>query len=255
MAGKPASRANAVGIATPCRSCPLQALGAFRKFSASELAFIETMKSGEIRLAPGQHVLSEGEANPYLYTVLSGWMFKYKMLEDGRRQIINYALPGDLLGLQGAMLDKMQHSIEALTDVTLCVLDKERLWTLYRDHHGLAFDVTWIAAAEKSILAEYLVSAGQRTASERIAFLLLVLFRRARDLGMVDGNTLRLPITQEHFGDTIGFSLVHTNKRLSRLRRSGIFEWTGETFTLVDEAALADLAGRPPREPRPRPFL
>ena len=90
-----------------------------------------------------------------------------KTLPDGRRQIINYAIAGDLLGLQNAVLDKMQHSVEALDDVRLCVFPKEKLWSMFEHHPGLGFDVTWLAAQEKSILADFLVSVGQRSASER----------------------------------------------------------------------------------------
>ena len=255
MAGKRSSATPDARFETPCRSCPLRKLDTFRRFSPDELGFVEKFKVGELKAGSGRNVLVEGHNSPHLYTVLFGWLFKYKMLEDGRRQIINYAVPGDLLGLQGAVFDRMQHSIEALTDVTLCVLDKQRLWELYRVHHGLAFDITWIAAQEKAILADFLVSAGQRSASERIAFLLLTLFRRARHAGLVDGNSVRLPITQEHFADTIGFSLVHTNKRLNRLRHIGIFDWRGEIFTLHDESALVELAGQPPELARLRPFL
>jgi CRP-like cAMP-binding protein len=200
-------------------------------------------------------VLIEGEKSPYLYTVLSGWLFKYKMLDDGRRQILNYALRGDLLGLQSAVLDKMQHSVEALTETTLCVFPKEKIWGLYKDHHALGFDLTWIAAQEKAILADFLVSVGQRTATERIAFLLLALYRRAQSVGLARRGQVQFPFSQEHFADTIGFSLVHTNKRLRLLKRSGAFEWSGPIFALLDEQRLVELAGDPCHMPVSRPFL
>jgi CRP/FNR family transcriptional regulator, anaerobic regulatory protein len=242
-------------VVTPCNRCPLRAMKTFRKFTPEELRFVEQLKVGEARLTTGQTVLSEGEQSNHLYTVLSGWLFKYKLLEDGRRQIINFAVPGDLLGLQSAVFGKMTHSVEAMGDVTLCVFPKAQIWPLYERHHGLGFDVTWLAAQEKAILAEFLVSAGQRTATERIAFLLLVLYRRARNVGLVRKGSIEFPITQEHFADTIGFSLVHTNKRIARLKRSGAFTWHGSTFTMIDEDALAELAGRPEAIAGPRPFL
>ena len=116
------------------------------------------------------------------------------------------------------------HSIEALTDVTLCVFPREKLWSLYEKHTGLAFDVTWLGAREESILGDYLLTVGQRRADERIAFVLLHLFHRARQLGLTKGNAVALPITQEHLADTIGFSLVHTNKTLKQLRKTGCLQ-------------------------------
>lgn len=240
---------------TRCSACPIRSLQAFRAFSPSELAFVESFKLYEEFIEPGQTVLIEGEKSAYLYTVLSGWLFKYKMLDDGRRQILNYSMTGDLLGLQSAVLDKMQHSVESLTETRLCVFPKEKIWSLYKDHHALGFDLTWIAAQEKSILADFLVSVGQRTATERIAFLLLALYRRAQSVGLARRGQVVFPFTQEHFADTIGFSLVHTNKRLRLLRRSGAFDWSGPKFTLLDEQRLVELAGDPCHMPGSRPFV
>lgn len=239
----------------PCDRCPLASHKAFRKFTPEELRFVQRFKIGEARVEAGRTVLVEGEDSPYLFTVLSGWAIKHKSLADGRRQIINFALPGDMTGLQAAMFDKMQHSVQALTDVVLCVFDRSKIWKLYEAHPGLGFDMTWIAANEKTILADFLVTVGQRTASERIAFLLLTLFRRARNVGLVSDGTAQFPFTQEHLADTVGFSLVHTNKTLNRLRRTGTFEWSGQSFTLRDEARLAELALRPALVPGPRPFI
>lgn len=149
----------------------------------------------------------------------------------------------------------MHHSVEALTPVVLCKFDKKRLWSLFEHHSGLAFDITWLAANEKSILGDFLLSVGQRSAIERIAFLFLVLHQRARVAGLVAGRRVRFPFTQEHLADTIGFSLVHTNKSLGRLRRSGVFTWVGDEFTLNDEAALAELAGGPSSAETKRPFI
>jgi CRP-like cAMP-binding protein len=98
-----------------------------RDFSAEELAFMLSFKSGELSVAAGTTVLMEGTTSPHLYTVLSGWGIRYKALADGRRQILNFVLPADFIGLQAAILDEMQHSVEALTDVVLCVFPRERL--------------------------------------------------------------------------------------------------------------------------------
>ena len=217
---------------TPCRKCPLRALKGYREFTAPELAFMEVFKSGELKLEAGATILSEGSNSDNLYTVLSGWAFKYKSLPDGRRQVTNYALPGDLLGLQATAFDEMKHSVDALTDITLCVLPRKKLW-----------------------MKEYLVSVGQRKATERLAFVLLDLFRRARRAGLARKNKVELPVTQLHLSETIGFSLVHTNKSLRRLRQEGCFAWTGTDFEVRDEKALEKLALYEPSPEPVRPFL
>ena len=94
-------------------------------------------------------VLVEGNHSAHLYTVLSGWGFRYKLLPDGRRQILNFVMPGDLIGLQGSLMGEMQHSVEALSPMLLCVFERDNLFELYRNHPGLAFDITWIASREE----------------------------------------------------------------------------------------------------------
>jgi CRP-like cAMP-binding protein len=249
---KPATK---VPVATPCVKCPLRKVEVFRKFTDEELAFVSFFKSGELVLDAGNTIFSEGTNSPYLYTVLSGWAFKYKTLEDGRRQVLNFALPGDFIGLQASIFEAITHSVEALTDVVLCVFPREKLWSLYKKHAGLAFDVTWLGAREESILGDYLLTVGQRRAGERVAFVLLHLFQRARQLGLNKGNAVSLPITQEHLADTIGFSLVHTNKTLKQLRRTGAFKWVGNTFELLDEEKLASMVGQVASIGGVRPFI
>src|SRR3546814_4861040 len=75
--------------------------------------------------------------SPHLYTLLRGIAFRFKELEDGRRQIVNYLFPGDLVGLQGAMAEPLGHGVEALTPVTLCVLPRGKLYEIFRVHPEL----------------------------------------------------------------------------------------------------------------------
>ena len=242
-------------VQTPCDRCPLRGLDTFRDFTPEELAFMLEFKSGELVLDAGTSILHEGSNSPHLYTVLSGWAYKYKTLPDGRRQVLNYALPGDFIGLQASIFDVSSHSVEALTDVVLCVFPRERLWDLFARHTGLAFDVTWLGAHEENILGDFLVSVGKRSATERVAFVLLQLFARARQAGLVKNGALGFPVTQELLADTVGFSLVHTNKTLKRLRRSKAFTWQGPTLEVASEDKLAELASTSPPGAGRRPLI
>lgn len=227
---------------TPCARCPIRRLASFRDFTTEELAFIKSWKTGERTVRAGECILRENEPDDNLYTILSGWAFKFKSLEDGRRQILNYALVGDLIGLQGSLAGTTTHSVEALTDVVLCVLPRARLMELFGLFAGLSFDVTWLAAREEWMLGEYLLSVGQRGARERVAFILLDLYGRARKRNMLRDGRLAFPVTQSHLSDTLGFSLVHTNKTLQRLRQSGAFKWSDGFLQLLDEEQLRDVA-------------
>lgn len=216
---------------------------------------METFKTGELSVDAGATILLDGTNSAHLFTVLTGWAFRFKTLEDGRRQILNFALPGDFMGLQGSIFDKMQHSVEALTPIVLCVFPREKLWALFENHPGLAFDTTWLASREETMLDEHLLSVGQRRAVERMAYLLLHLFRRAQQAGLGQKRKVVFPFTQQHLADALGFSIVHTNKTLKRLRATGTFKWTGTEFEVVDEDMLVELAGNPALPSGIRPLL
>jgi CRP/FNR family transcriptional regulator, anaerobic regulatory protein len=77
----------------PCERCPLRKVKIFRPFTPEELAFVSTLKTGELRVEAGSMLFLEGMSSAHLYTVLSGWAFRYKLLSDGRRQILRYCFP------------------------------------------------------------------------------------------------------------------------------------------------------------------
>jgi CRP-like cAMP-binding protein len=239
----------------PCPQCPLRNQKGLRDFSEHELAFVRTLKTDEIHVPAGTTFLRQGARSQQLYTVLRGWAFRYKMLDDGRRQILNYALPADMVGLQGSLMEEMEHSVEALTDLSLCVFPRDKLWALYSNVPSLAFDVTWLAARSEKLGDEHLLSIGQRTALERTAYVLLSLFVRAEEVGLTKGNSIQFPFTQQHLADTLGMSLVHTNKTLKRLYATKTVRWQGRVFELLNRAALAEVAGGDIIVSRRRPFI
>jgi CRP-like cAMP-binding protein len=243
------------GHYTACEQCPLRKRPSLREFTADELAFVKQFKIDERRVEPGASFLRVGATSEHLYTVLSGWAFRYKMLDDGRRQILNYALPADMVGLQGALMREMEHSVEALTSLTLCVFPRAKLWDLYSKFPSLAFDITWLAAREEQLIDEQLVNLGRRTALERTAYLLLHLYVRADEAGMVRNGTIQFPFTQQHLADTLGLSLVHTNKTLKRLMMSNAIRWKERVFEMVDRAALTKIAGDEIAPRAGRPFI
>jgi CRP-like cAMP-binding protein len=239
-----------------CHHCPLRQRPGFRDFNESELDFIASFKASDVLAEPGASIITEGERHAQLYTVLTGWGFRYKILEDGSRQILNYILPGDLIGLQGNIMLEMQHSVEALTRMTLCAFERDRLMTLYEQHPSLAYDITWLAAREETMLDEHLLSVGRRSAMERAAYLLSFLDWRAKSTGASsDDRPANIPVTQQHCADTLGLSLVHTNKTFRKLAADKLIRWLEKGCEVIDVDGLRKLAGwTPPVEPK-RPFL
>jgi CRP-like cAMP-binding protein len=239
----------------PCFECTLRACGLFKPITTDELVTINEIKRDHLVLPPGSEIIRTGDDSPEIYTLYSGWAFRFKALPDGRRQILNFLLPGDLVGLQAAMFDPAQHGVEALTEVQLCLLPRRNIWALFGEMPALAFDVTWLGSREERHVDENLLSAGRRTATERTAALIVMLYKRAKALGLVTGETFLFPLSQQHIADALGLSLVHTNKTLARLRRMGMFARMNGSLTLSNPRVLEKIGQYFDEEIPQRPLI
>ncbi|MDF8333540.1 Crp/Fnr family transcriptional regulator [Novosphingobium cyanobacteriorum] len=244
------------GDRTPCRTCPLSATPGLLTPDETQRAWIEAFKTGETSFVRGEQILRQGARATRLYTVLSGVMMRFRLLEDGRRQIINFMFPGDLIGLQSAFDAEISHSVEALTDARVCVFPRDRFFDLAMSHPRLSYDITWLAAREEAALEEHIVALGQRNARERVAWLAVFLVQRAMDTGVAAADgVLRMTITQGQVADMLGLSLVHTNRSMQALRRAGLVDWTIHAIAVPDMAAARDFAQMEAEAPPPRPFI
>jgi CRP-like cAMP-binding protein len=242
---------------TACADCALRRLPLFLDHSAEELALVQSLKRRELSLGAIETLIHEGQTDVPLYTLLHGWAFRYKTLSDGRRQILSFLLAGDFIGVQQKMGDAAAHGVETLTEARFCVFQRDSLWELHRRSPSMGFNVTWLTAHEESLVDDTLLSVGRRSAEERIAMLLILLFKRAAAL-QGDGGVagVPFPLTQQHVADGLGLSLVHTNKTLRKLERRGLHRIADGRLFMRDVKALARLAdlygdGRPP----PRPLV
>lgn len=243
-------------IIYPCKSCPLRELPVFLPHTPAELAQIESMKREQVSVQADHTIIHEGQPKAALYTLLSGWAFRFKTLSDGRRQILNFLLPGDFIGVQQKMDDASPHGVQALTDSILCMFHGSALWDLHTSVPTLGFAITWLTAHEEAMVDDNLLTVGRRSAEERIATLLVTLFKRAAALipGFERDHGVPFPLTQQHIADALGLSLVHTNKTLRKLERRGLHRIQDGRLFLLDAKALArlgDLYGDGRTAPRP----
>lgn len=243
-------------MTTDCLNCPLRRNPAFLDFTETELAFMRRFKAGELTVAPRTTILLQGAASPQIFTTLSGWGVRYKILPDGERQVIGFVLPGDLIGLQAGLLGEMKHSVDSVTDMTLCVFSRSDLWTLFKTCPERGYDLTWLAAREEHFLGDMLATIGQRSGVERVAWGLLSLYRRAeaRRLLRPDG-AMPMPFRQQDLANAFGLSLVHTNKTLHVLRARGLIELSDGTLRLIDRKTLEEVSNMEPPIEAPRPLI
>ena len=227
----------------------------FVPFSPSELAFMRRFKTGEQSFNRNETVLYEGTRSTTLFTVLSGLGTRSVLLEDGRRQVINFVFPGDFIGLQSSLMGEMKHTVTASTPMVLCTFDRHRLWEMFRDHAERAYDLTWIAAVEEHFLGETIATLGQRDATERLAWAFMRIWRRLSAVGLVRDGTVPLPFRQQDLADALGLSWVHTNKTVARLKERGLATWFAGRLSIPDMKAIALTAGVSDERAEIRPIL
>ena len=238
-----------------CQNCPLHRKELFRTMSPEELGFMDKFKVGELSVDPGTPILMEGSNAPQLYTALSGMGIRDTTLKNGERQVINFVFPGDFIGLQAGVLGEMSHSVEARTHMRLCVFDRSEFWNFFRSHPSRGFDVTWLAAVEEHFLGETLATVGQRTATQAIAWALVKVFQRGEALGMVTNGKMDFPFTQRDLADSMGLSLVHTNKTLGKLKDRQLVSWTDGVLRINSLEKLAEVGVMSLDAPKQRPLM
>ncbi|MBP9047734.1 MAG: Crp/Fnr family transcriptional regulator [Tabrizicola sp.] len=240
---------------TDCLDCPLRCKPLFVPMSEDELAFMRRFKTGEAEVLQSRDVMSQGQKSPILQTVLSGMAVRSILLEDGRRQVINFVFPGDLLGLQSGLMGENRHSVTAVTDMTLCTFPRGKVWDLFVKQPERAYDLTWIAAVEEHFLGETVATLGQRDALERVAWALVRIWRRLVALGMEQGGSVPFPFRQQDLADALGLSIVHTNRRIVALRQAGLVEVAARRLVVHDLRKLSSLAQIEMKKDDVRPIL
>ena len=211
------------------------------------LSAISEYPAGERKVKAGNDLYSVGERCHAIYVVISGWVAVYDLLQDGRRQIVQFALPGALLRFNPDSGAVAMFGAEALTDVTVCTMSHSSLAALSKNHPEVGMRFAEVMARDRNLSFDHLTSIGRRSARERIARLLLELFIRHR--AQWPGHPteeMQLPLTQEHIADATGLTGVHVNRVLGELRDEGILQFHYRKLVILDPDRLVEVAAIDP---------
>lgn len=190
----------------------------------------------------GEDIVTQGDRPKEAFVVEGGWAARYIALADGRSQILNFMLPGDMYDLQVFVADEADHSIIALTDVTVLHLERRENLALFNGPTRAGAAFWWATLQEEAILREQIVRNGRRSARERVAHLILELHRRAVLVGEGRGNEFRLPISQSVIADALGLSFVHVNRVIRAFVNEKYIERHKNALTLLDRDSLIEIA-------------
>ncbi len=171
------------------------------------------------RYRKGQTIVCEGETAERLFRVLRGVVRAYKMLPDGRRQIVGFIFPGEVFGFSPD--DAYGYSVDAVTDATLHAYGSAMLERFAHERPALAHCLREVAYRELRAAQSHIVLLGRKTAFERVVSFLLSLSHRAAGTGQ-DGCVLWVPMSQADIADYLGLTTETVNRIVSQLREAGL---------------------------------
>ena len=197
---------------------------------------------GTLRIRKNKDLLVAGTHYESVYINHDGWLLRYKILHNGSRQIIDFILPGQIIGLQAYLFKNSLYSVAAITETLLSVIPFEMIDELFERSPRLAKALFWSAGCEAAILAEHLIDAARRSAYERVSHLLLELLVRLKGASLTNDMSFEMPLTQELIGDALGLTTVHVNRTIRSLREDKLIAVDGKVVTILDFEALSLLS-------------
>jgi CRP-like cAMP-binding protein len=223
--------------------CLAERLSHYLVLTPHEEAALNALEQTVRSFKRGTVIRHEQDAARDLFIVQKGWLYSCIMLGNGSRQIIRIHFPGDLVGMSTLAFGKAAESLVALTDVTLCPFDKDRLAGLFENHPRLASLLFALTVAERETLADRLASIGRTSARARVGLLICEISARLRLTNEADGEDFQLPMTQEDIGDATGLTAVHVNRMMRSLVDDRLIERSGSHIRFLDRERLAEQSG------------
>ena len=230
----------------PLESPLIRKLSAYARLSGTDLETLARFHRRRRTFQAGHELIHEGRKNRSVFVLADGWACSFKMLPDGERQIVDFQIPGDFLGLRSILLLASDHSAAAVTRVEVSEVLGSDIIDSFSAAPRLATAVLWAASRDEAMVAEHLVDLGRRSAEMRMAHFLLELGARLQLVGLGDATGFDCPLTQYHLADVLGLSAVHVNRVLRHLREEGLVTFQKGHVTFHDMDRLTSIAGFDP---------
>jgi CRP/FNR family transcriptional regulator len=221
-----------------CDDCAVRPLGICAALDRGELRELDHL-GRHVHFTPHATVFAQEELTTSFYTLLEGVMRLYKLLPDGRRQIVGFALPGDFLGV--ATSARNNFSADAVGPVAVCRFSRTSFMRFVADKPHLLRRINELVIRELGQAQDHMVLLGRRSAEEKVASFLVGWRVRLARLGDAT-NTLPLPMGRQDIADFLGLTIETVSRTLTRLERDGVIEIVPGGIRLVDLERVEVLA-------------
>jgi CRP-like cAMP-binding protein len=231
--------------AIPNKITALQRLTALAPLNDRDRELLRSATATSYVVPARREILTEGHVIRRASILLDGWAYRARTLRDGRRQILHFLLPGDLIGMCQHHNPTALTTIVALTDVTLCAAPSSE------DGEGLAETYALSRYTEEEYLLHQIIRLGRLSAYERILDWILETGDRLALAGLSANDRFSLPVTQETMADMLGLTSVHVNRMLQSMWRDGLLRVQGGMVTILDRDRCVQIADYSRRAPSP----
>lgn len=196
--------------------------------------------TSERSLNTHEHVILDGDVQTHLYQVLEGVVGIYKLMSDGRRQIVSFQYPGDIVGLDRS--GQFNYHAEALCAARVRCIPADAVNTLITTEPGFGEAMLRLLADELAETRDQLLSLGCKSALEKVATFLLRIASRNRRAGR-DDERLQLPMTRAEIADYLGLTIETVSRNFTRLRKAGAISLdTSHVVNVLDLQLLQTIA-------------
>jgi CRP/FNR family transcriptional regulator len=234
----------------------------FRDVPEDELGWMQEFRESQYLLPSGEILFREGETAHTLYTLFDGWLILFKILDNGKRRILRFLLPGDFFGYQISGIGPSgvhMHGSQALMESTLCAFPVTRFRSMMEKQPHLTTRLAEMEMHDMNLCQNHLVDTARNSALQHIAFLLLELFHRAcRQIqNGYDGktNSIIFPLTPEDIGDAIGLTSNHVNRILGEMEREGLIVCQKKRLSILNEEVVMEIGEFDPGMILPKLFI
>ncbi len=209
------------------------------RLTEDERAALRALPQKLLRTAARSQIVSEGERPTHACMVLEGLVYRFKIAATGRRQIMSFHVPGDMVDLHTILFKVADHSIETVRSAAIVLVPHDAILKAAEEYPALGRAFWFDTLLDASIQREAMLNIGRRDAKSRTAHLICELAVRLKRVGLVNGNRFDLPLTQTDLADALGVTPIHTNRVLARFRTQGLIEINGRSIIIPDWKALA----------------
>lgn len=215
-------------------------LSSFMHLTPAESAEIFDFHRRRRAFPVGVDLIHQGQTNQNAYVLATGWACSYKILQDGTRQIVDFQIPGDFLGLRSVLFRVADHNVEPITPMQASEIKQRDLLDAFGRAPRLSTAVLWAASRDEAMVVEHLVNLGRRNAAQRMGHFLLELAARLQLVGMATRTGYACPLSQYLLADALGLSAVHVNRVLRELREEGLMTFQKGRVVFDDYDGLVD---------------